>query len=86
MTPRETLMAMEAAAWRADVQHRQDAWLAWHVAMLQRAKRMPPLARLVAPPKARKLEGAELELRRAEYAEMVGAVPENVLHRRRDKR
>jgi hypothetical protein len=70
MTPRETAAALEAAAWRTDQAQRARAWLAWHVAALSRAKRMPPLSRLLPLPAARPLRGKELEKRRREFREM----------------
>jgi len=71
LTPRETYTVIEAANWRLEREHRRDAWLAWHVAALSRAKRMPPLQRLIAPGKAKALEGAELERRRTEHREIM---------------
>jgi len=71
LTPRETYMVLEAATWRLEREHRRDAWLAWHIAALSRAKRLPALQRLIAPGKARALEGEELERRRAEHREIV---------------
>lgn len=70
MTPRETLETIKAAVWRNDQEHRARVSLAWHTAMLTRAKRMPRLARLLGTDKAQRLEGAELEKRRAEFARM----------------
>ena len=52
-------------------EHRRDAWLAWHIAALSRAKRLPALQRLLGSGKARALEGEELECRRRERDEML---------------
>ena len=71
LTPRETYMVLEAATWRLEREHRRDAWLAWHIAALSRAKRLPPLQRLIAPGKARALQGEELERRRSEHREIM---------------
>ena len=71
LTPRETYMVLEAANWRLEREHRRDAWLAWHIAALSRAKRLPALQRLISPGKARALKGEELERRRAEHREIV---------------
>ena len=71
LTPRETYAVIEASAWQLEREHRRNAWLAWHIAALSRAKRMPPLQRLIAPGKARALEGEELERRRAEHREIM---------------
>ena len=69
-TPREIYATIQAAAWRLEQEHKRDVWLAWHVAALSRARRLPPLARLLGSGKARALEGEELEERRTEHAEM----------------
>lgn len=71
LTPRETYAVIEASSCRLEREHRRDAWLAWHIAALSRAKRLPPLQRLIAPGKARALKGEELERRRAEHREIV---------------
>lgn len=70
MTPRETVQTIEAANWRMDQDQRARTWLAWHVAALSRAKRLPLLSRLVNPPKAKALRPDEAEARRREFAEM----------------
>lgn len=72
MTPAETLMALEAAAKRTEMEQRRLAWLAWHIAALQRAKRIPDLNRLLRGHKTVQLKGAELEKRRREHAELEG--------------
>jgi len=71
LTPRETYAAIEAARWQLEREHRRDAWLAWHIAALSRAKRLPALQRLIGAGKARALEGEELERRRAEHREIM---------------
>ena len=71
MTPRETTLAIEGAVWRYEREHQQVAWLAWHVAALGRAKRLPSLRRLLRMPAATKLVGEEAEKRAREHAEMV---------------
>lgn len=70
LTPREMRLVFEARAEQARLAHRQRAWLAWHVAALTRAKRMPPLARLIPAPPARKLTAEEKERRAREFEEM----------------
>jgi hypothetical protein len=70
MTPRETVLVIEAAAWRAEQAQRGRAWLAWHVAALSRATRLPPLSRLFRLPGAKRLEGEDLEKRRREFEGM----------------
>lgn len=71
MTPRETALAFEAAMWRYDRERQQAAWLAWHIAALGRAKRLPSLRRLMRMPAAKKLSGDEAAKRAHEHAEMV---------------
>lgn len=70
MTPRETMMVIEAAGWRMDQEQRGRAWLAWHVAVLSRAKKIPSLNQLLAAPKGQALKGKALMERRKEFAEM----------------
>jgi hypothetical protein len=71
MTPREIQAAIEADIWRRELVHRRDAWLAWHVAALSRAKRLPPLQRMLGGGQTRELEGEELERRRREHQEIM---------------
>lgn len=73
MTPKETLMAIEAATWRMEQAQKGRAWLAWHTAALSRSRRMPALVRLLGVPDAKPLEGEELERRRREFEEMKAA-------------
>ena len=71
LTPRETYAAIEAVSWRLEREHRRDAWLAWHIAALSRAKRLPALKKLLGSDKAKPLEGEELKRRRAEHQEIM---------------
>jgi hypothetical protein len=71
LTPREVYAAIEAAGWRLEQEHRRAGWLAWHVAALSRAKRLPALARMMGGGKAKALTSEELETRRQEYGEIV---------------
>ena len=71
LTPVETFAIIEATNWRLEREHRRDAWLAWHIAALSRAKRLPALQRLLGAGKARALEGEELERRRGEHREIM---------------
>ena len=72
MTPRETYGLIQADTWRRDQAQRGRAWLAWHIAALQRVKRFPSLARLMGHrPKA--LSPDEMAKRRAEFQEMTAA-------------
>lgn len=71
LTPAETPQVLEAAAWRIEQARREQAWLAWHVAALTRARHMPGLQRLMPKPRARRLRGPERERRRREHEEIV---------------
>ncbi len=71
LTPRELGAVLDAARWRLQREHERDAWLAWHIAALQRVKRLPDLRRFMGRDKARPLRGAELERRRREHEEIV---------------
>ncbi len=71
MTPAETALVLEAAAWRLEQTHREQAWLAWHTAALMKARHMPGLQRLMPKRRARRLRGAELERRQREHEEIV---------------
>lgn len=74
MTLRETYMAIEAALWRDERRQKQDIVLAWRVAALTRAKRLPPLKQLLSTKAARRLSGSELEKRRSEFKTMAAAI------------
>jgi len=71
MTPRETALAFEAAAWRYERERQRAAWLAWHIAALGRAKRLPSLRRLMRMPAAKKLSGDEAARHAHDHAEIV---------------
>jgi len=74
MTPRETFATIDAANWRADVQRHRDIWFAWHIAALSRAKRMPPLQRLLGGGQAKALAGKALEKRRREHQKIRASI------------
>lgn len=74
MTPNETLATIEARAWRAEQEGQRDLWLAWHIAALSRAKRLPSLKRLLGSGETRVLAGAELERRQQERREIQESV------------
>jgi hypothetical protein len=74
MTPRETYMAIDAARWRAEQEARRDVALAWHIAALTRARRMPQLKQLLGTRPARPLKGRELETRRREHQEILARI------------
>lgn len=66
MTPREVLLQVEAAAWQAEQEQRRMLSMAWHMAALQRAKRLPSLKQLLRPPS--KASQLPLSERRKEFA------------------
>lgn len=70
MTPVETMAVLDAAAWRMEREQRMQGWLAWHVAALSRAKRLPPLRRLLRVSDGKSLDGEDLEERRSEFKEL----------------
>lgn len=74
MTPRETWAAMDAAAWRMEQEQRNRAWLAWHTAALSRAKRMPPLSKLLRSDHPQVLTGEALKRRRAERDDLLSTL------------
>lgn len=67
MTPRETLIAMEAAVWRAEQAQAGQMAQAWHMAALTRQKRMPGLATLLARLKPSKAKKTPIDERRREF-------------------
>lgn len=70
MTPRETLGAIEAAAWRIEQETHGAISQAWHTAALMRARRFPSLRSLLR--KAQPSEAARQPIaeRRREFDEM----------------
>lgn len=70
LTPRETFMAIAAAVWREKRAREMDVALAWYIASLSRAKRLPPLKQLLKAKPAKALAGPELEQRRQEFEQM----------------
>lgn len=83
LTPRETIMTLEAALWRQEQHQKDQIALAWYVAALSRAKRLPNLKQLLAGP-AKPLKGNELKRRRSEYQELttidLSALEQRVKH------
>ena len=68
MTPRETIAALEAAAWRMRQEQSQMLNMAWHTAALTRARKLPALATLL-----NRMKGPDktpLAERRKEFEEM----------------
>lgn len=71
MTPRETAMMCDAATWRMERERWRDGALAWHVAALQRRKRLPSLRAILREPAGQHLGPEEMERRRREHEELV---------------
>jgi len=69
MTPRETILAFEAAAWRMRQEQARLVSLAWHVAALSHARRLPPLTRLLNQI-LKPVQDEPIEKRREEFEEM----------------
>lgn len=90
MTLRETLMAIDAAIWDERRRQKQNLSVAWHMAAMSRAKRLPSLKRVLSSTettvKARPLKGAELRKRRKEYRELTAEVDVGLLAGRLRKR
>jgi hypothetical protein len=59
---------LEVAGWRMEQEQRRMLSLAWHVAALERSRRLPSLAHLLRPPS--KVKDMPIEERRAEFEEM----------------
>ena len=82
LTPRETWMTLEARAWRLERESERTGelirlaqkmlgWLAWHVAALQRSKRLPALKRLIdGGGQTKELTPGEAAVRKAEFEEL----------------
>ena len=78
MTSRELTLAFEAADWRAGRERDRDAWLVWHIAVLQRKARLPSFQSFIQsrqPPQV--LSARELEQRRKEHERLVEIVRKN---------
>ena len=70
MTPTETFMTIEAAAWHREQEHRLRAWLAWQTARLGRLKKFPTYDSLIKAPEAKALSDEEAIERRSEFEEL----------------
>jgi hypothetical protein len=77
LTPRETWAAIDAAVWREQQQEEHDMAMAWLMAKLSRAKKIPSLKSLLSKGQApRPLRGAEKTERRAQFKKL--AAPDKV--------
>jgi len=70
LTRPELLAAIRGHARRMQRSHEAALVVAYQQAALTRAKRMPPVQRLLAPARTRKDTPAEMERRAAEHAEI----------------
>lgn len=68
MTPREVLVALEAAVWQTEREQERMLALAWHTAYLQRVKTLPSLQSLLRSLQPDK--GVPIAERRKEFAEL----------------
>jgi len=71
MTPAETVHFLMAALWREERARERILTLAWAMAALSRARRIPTLHRWIRPHRKPVTSGKEVEKRRAEHAEIV---------------
>lgn len=87
-TPREVYAAIDAFSWQVDRENKRDAWLVWHIAALSRAKRLPPLKRLMGGKEkdGKRLTGEKLEQRRKERREIMAKIDMDKLNKAIAKR
>jgi hypothetical protein len=81
LTPVETFMSIEASVWREERRQQAALTAAWVTAKLSRAKRIPPLKRLLKS-KPRRLSKAELARRGEEFKEMSRNIDLEAINRR----
>lgn len=63
LTPRLYLAHMLGASDRMDRDHRNSAWLAWHVEALRRAKKLPDAKRFISGDAGRVEDQAQVAIR-----------------------
>ena len=88
-TPREVHAVIEAFTWNVERKNKSDAWVVWHIAALSRAKRLPPLKRLMSsgkPGKSKRLEGKELDQRRLEHQEIMAKIDMTKINEAKQKK
>lgn len=83
LTPKETRMEFKARKKKIKREQDQAAWLAWHIAALSRAKRVPSFSKMVPPPKAKRLTPEEQAARQAEHDDMARRMARSSSRRRR---
>jgi hypothetical protein len=62
-------MAIEAAGWRREEEHKLLLWQAWHIALLTRTRKLPSLESLLSPRSKPETE-EEMEQKAAEFERM----------------
>lgn len=86
MTPHETYMAIEAAIWRNEQSQNESIALAWRMAMLSRAQKMPSLKSLLSSSKpAKPLTGSELATRKKEFSDMAANINLSMINKQKRK-
>ena len=65
LTPRLYLAHMRGAEARFDREHKNDAWLAWHVEALRRSEKLPPFDKFVEGKAGRVEESGQTAIRLA---------------------
>ena len=73
MTPAETFATIDGYAWNQEQQQKREIAGSWRTAVLSRAKKVPPLAQLLAGD-AKPLTGKELEKRQAEFENLTSKI------------
>jgi hypothetical protein len=74
LTPQEVYWTVDAAVWRDQQTQRQQIVLAWRIAALTRAKKLPSLKQMLAVGPAKPLVGAERVRRKQEFQDMAAGV------------
>ena len=87
-TLQEIYATIQAFTWNVERQNKSDAWLAWHIAALSRAKRLPPLKRFLKgkPGESKRLEGKELDQRRLEHQEIMAKIDIEKINKAKQKK
>jgi len=85
LTLPETLIVLEARARLRQQQQDLAAWVAWHVAALGRARKLPSLRRLQGGRARRALRGSDLEQRRREHEDLAATVDQDKVRAMVDK-
>ena len=65
ISPRETAREIQAATARLLREHKNRAWLAWHIAVLGRIEKMPSLQKMMGEPEPRQTEDEMIAIAQA---------------------